>query len=38
MAQQVGVAAAANQMGTNKLAAKLHNTTLDENKSWGCII
>lgn len=38
MAQQVKAAAVANQADTNKLAAKLRNTTLDENKSWGCII
>ncbi|XP_030612605.1 general transcription factor IIIA, b isoform X2 [Archocentrus centrarchus] len=33
MAQQVGLAAAANQAEADKLAAKLHNTTLEDNKS-----
>lgn len=38
MAQRVRMAAAANQAETNKLAEKLSNTTLKDNKSWGCII
>lgn len=32
-AQQVRVAAAADQADTNKIAAQLRNTTLEENKS-----
>lgn len=38
MAQRVGLAPAANQAEANKLAAKLHDATLEENKSWACII
>lgn len=37
MAQRAGPAAAANQAEANELAAKLHSTTLENNRPWGCV-